>query len=256
MSPRNVYFKLIRSPQYSQSHQTMEKKLYLTPFNYSKGFSFFYQTSQYHFTIPNKTFYGEPLRMNRDNFTYSFYTKDSAISSNYTATVDIQNVNDPTEITFDYSGNNGISVTVPSTSDLIYNGVTVKGFKITDRDYGVSPVRVEIKTPSTSMIQLNQQVSGKLDFNSQKYCSSNPNYWNCMGNAQTSNNHFIFITTPQILQDALNGMIYRSSDTLSNITVTIYDGVVSYKTSCYYSYGIKCKYYLGRSMLFRPIIRF
>ena len=206
-----------------------------------------YQSDNYYFTIPNRTWSILPknrqlIHHSAANFTFRLVTGD-AISSPFTTSLQIRNVNDPTFLSFSASSSSSavatketemqdssVSVSLASTDLManLYSGITLTGFHITDHDLGVSPVRMQINTSNIGEFQLNPTYVDLLDFNSHSYCFAQV-YWKCHGSGQGASQYLEFVGLPHNIEKAINGMVYRTYDNRksvdSNITFTIYDGI-------------------------------
>jgi hypothetical protein len=261
---RNLFFQVLSFP----SHGTLPSLVgdshlvpnHLTPSEYDSGLRLSYTPPKDFFTYPNKTWAvpssgtQEDLHIPEVNFTVQMLatslsylhineTHDNiAYSSPFTSSIEIQNVNDPTFISFTpfakkskSSQSNNEEGTFSSiqqqdytTDDLIYSGVTIEGFQLIDHDNGVNPVRIRLNT-TNGKILLNQNAVSLLDFSSNAYCKYNKNTWRCHGNGEEANRNLIFVGTPKAIEKALNGMTFYSTiygeEIHQNISITIYDGV-------------------------------
>jgi hypothetical protein len=139
-----------------------------------------------------------------------------------------------------------ISLTLPVTSptEYLYHGIALNGFSLFDPDLGLHPIRIQVNTSNKGLLRLNTSlpwIREKVDFNSNAYCfGQNKQKWSCQGSTSASSSNLIFIASPLIVQQVLNGMIYRkdplaatSSSTSAmmkeNITITLFDGIVSFR---------------------------
>jgi hypothetical protein len=242
---------------------------HLSPSEYDSGLRLSYSPPKYFFTYPNKTWavpsgIQEDLHIPEVNFTFQMLATSSpflyinetsaniAYSYPFTSSIEIQNVNDPTFISFTplskksrSSHNNNDEGSFSSIShsfttfqsiqqqdytvyDNIYSGITIEGFELIDYDNGVSPVRIRLNT-TDGILLLNQNAVSLLDFHSNAYCMNHKNTWRCQGSGEEAKSTLIFVGTPKAIEKALNGMTFHSTlgseEIHQNISVTIYDGV-------------------------------
>lgn len=149
-------------------------------------------------------------------------------------TVQIQNVNDPTAIS--YSGRNNLQIYAYAGGDesaVNYTTIHLSGFEVVDPDLFVDPVRVQINTSNgihggVLSLNLNNVEPTALDFNSFKYCSPSGQAWRCLGDSAGDRN-MIFVTSPRDLNKVINGMKYISlqANQKDEISITIFDGEVN-----------------------------
>lgn len=78
-------------------------------------------------------------------------------------------------------------------------------------------------------MSLNASELSELDFNSDEFCFGGKKSWICQGDG-VSDKSMSFVAMPSAAARAINGMTYESlhPNILDNITVTFFDGEVSY----------------------------
>jgi len=204
----------------------------------------YYQSTGSYFTTPNRTWNGTALYFPQDEFTFRMTTKSNGTSISPAqslpmfTSVNIVNVNEATGIAFHSA--QPIQVTpLPGTSTSTATSavVALSGFTITDPDHGVDLIKVHINTTTGGILTLNPRSYRFLDFNSITHCGSGiktiaddddgvpSNKMECLGD--TTGTNMIFVTAPDCLALALNGMTYENTggkSILDTIAITIYDG--------------------------------
>lgn len=226
--------------------------------NYAESISLTYQSIGNYFTIPNHTWNGSALSYTTtkayDSYTnilrYQMVTNDSSSSSSHShaqsmiqqTRIEIQNVNDPTSITFPSTQPiEVIPLPGTDTTSSTKSVVPLHGFIVMDPDYGVDVIKVQINTTRGGILTLNPAAYPYLDFNSATYCysserssSSTSNSNNnssssldCIGDTKGKN--MVFVASPDVLAVALNGMTYETvgSNFKDTIHITLFDGNVS-----------------------------
>jgi len=242
---RNVTIKIISPTSFGKlygmtsSNNALQANSVLNKFissnDYATGISLYYQSSNGYFTYPNKTWdlekKGTKLNIIADNFTFIAVTSDGSQSAVATQSIAVQNVNDPTEISFQYpskwSQANMIeinSITDPSSnSNDDLTSAIITGFSVIDIDRDVDIIKVEISSSLGGKITLNVNYINRLIFNHYYLCCSTV-YSCCQGDGY-SDSSMAFFARPSDIQLALNGMKYVSTNPgLDNVNITLYDG--------------------------------
>lgn len=248
-------FKLIRSPTFgylfranstvgasSSSALINGDLLSSTPLlssQYSIGTSVLYQSPPRFFTYPSTTWNGTQLVVVPDSFDFVATTAtegmgggtSSAQSTVSTQYIGVLNVNDPTEITFTYSGvwAESQSITIhalgstSSSGDSLPSTAIIDGFKIIDPDRNVDQVRVQIIATNGGRLTLNRDAIPRLDFTSTR-CRTSV-VWQCIGSGY-SETRMSFLAMPADVEDALNGLTYQSVKPyiVDVINITVFDG--------------------------------
>lgn len=239
---RNITVKIIKPPSYGnlynytsstnpmKSNDVLVK--YIDSKNYPVGTTLYYQGSKGYFTYPNTTWdlamHGSKLDILPDYFTFVALTLDGSQSDVVTYDIRVLNVNDPTEISFQYpaqwSQANQIKVnSISSKSNSNDQSVIITGFTITDIDRDVDIIKVEIVSSLKGAITLNENHISSLIFNNVDICFSKA-YCCCQGDGY-SDSSMTFFARPSDLELALNGMKYVSTNPgLDTVNITLYDG--------------------------------
>lgn len=189
-----------------------------------------YQASTQYFNYPTHTWTRVALNHDSEVMTYSVYTADGVSSIAYSQPIIVKNRNDPTTLRF----RNATEVESPfsiyalgaNTQDTAtYTTLVVRCIEVLDPDLGVDPVRVKISTNAGGYVTLNQTALDKhgdwVFFTGAQYCSA------CIGDG-TEDPLMIFVTSPPILQELLEGLTFVSTEpnTMNQITIEVSDGVV------------------------------
>jgi hypothetical protein len=197
-----------------------------------------YRPVNHYFNSPNIAWNGTALTIDPEWFFYSFYTGDGAESVSMRQVIQVQNVNDRTDIRFNYPSSTSKYIVYAMDSSSSVNAerstLVLDTITIHDYDLGVDPVRVLIYA-TNGRISLNsdalQLYSDYILFNGATWC--NGDTWTCTGDG-TDDRRMIFISTPDILHSLLDGMTYAcyKPNIVDNITITIYDGEVGSLAYC------------------------
>ena len=242
---RNVTIKIISPTSFGKlynmtsSTNALQANSVLNKFisrnDYATGISLYYQGSKGYFTYPNRTWdlekKGTKLNIIPDNFTFIAVTSDGSQSAVATQSIAVQNVNDPTEISFQYplkwsQANmieiNSISDPSSNSNDDLTSAI-ITGFSVIDIDRDVDIIKVEISSSLGGKITLNVNYINRLIFNHYYLCCSTINSC-CQGDGY-SDSSMVFFARPSDIQLALNGMKYVSTKPgLDNVNITLYDG--------------------------------
>lgn len=190
------------------------------------------------FNFPNTTWDGVPLvQLGSEAVYFSLYTADSAQSVYTGQSIEVQNVNDPTALSFNYPPasdkrmRNGIFTIYAAEGATAateqYFTLVIDTIDIFDPDRGVDPVLVRILTTNAGSLSLNRTAlrmfGDRVQFNSLLCNASNGT---CSGDG-LDDNKIGFISTPDIAHSLLRGMTYTNlrPNLMDNITITIFDGL-------------------------------
>ncbi len=177
--------------------------------------------------MPNTSWDGTAI-IQRNSFTAKVVAADGAESSPFTILLNIQNVNDPTEILFEKANNTLLLTQTDLLNSYKYFATTLSGFKVIDPDKGADPIKVELQTSAAGKVEINKDDLSYLDFNSQRYCEGDSPL-PCEGDG-TLARRMVFVTSSNALEKALNRLYYQRPQGTTepeDISITIYDGVVS-----------------------------
>lgn len=201
----------------------------------TSGMTVLYRGPSHYFSSPAVDAFGQQLPFAPDNFTYKVVTTDGGESLPVVQHVHIRNVNSPTQLAFEYPV--GAAEIVVHSKDQPKGGTSnavstkISGFVATDPDRGADLMHVALITQGGGTVTLNKQFLGRLDYNSAKYCKSTAT-WACQGDGTSS--RMSFVTTPDELQKALNGLTFTFFESTSEdtISVMVYDGQVTPRSAC------------------------
>ena len=196
---------------------------------YSNGLMVKYIGNNYYFNYPTTNWNGTIIHAGDESFQYYVQSDDGEVSKIVKKFITVQNVNDPTNITFvPPKGWVGIVYAIgASTSSQYPTSIKFSGFSLIDRDLGVDVIKAEISSAMNGRLSINPNSLKQLDFNSDKYCFGSK-VWQCQGDG-ISNSNMIFVAAPSVIESAINGMTYQSltQNVVDNVTITLYDGAVS-----------------------------
>lgn len=183
-----------------------------------------------YFTFPNITCNGSTINRSPDAFNIQVSTQNKAHSKIILQNIIIQNVNDPTNITFSiYNESELIANSYADTTNdnKKYSILELNGFHVVDPDLDLDLVHVIVNTSNNGYVALNSKYLKYLDFNSQAYCKGHS--WKCWGSGAGATSQS-FVTSPSNLELALNGLTYYNygSNLIDTISITIFDGSVSF----------------------------
>ena len=197
---------------------------------YTSGIMVKYMGNKNYFNYPSVMWNGSALPTSAyDSFSYYARTDNFIQSSVETQFISVQNVNDPTEITFAYPDNADRFIaysSTPSGDDELFftSSIVISGFTLVDVDLNVDIIKAEVLV-NNGFVTLNQDYIHLLDFQSSKYCVAGRR-WGCLGSGFTDD-RMIFVGMPCDIENALNGLTYQTNlfSTKDVINVTLYDGV-------------------------------
>ena len=192
---------------------------------YTVGTSLGYTAPSGYFSTPAISWNGTAIASSgtlaRDSFVYAVFSADGAVSANITYTVEVQNRNDATEVSF--RTENPIYVR-PMTYTGGNTKATISGFMLIDPDHDVDMVRAVLASSEGAKLTLNSDFLPDLDFTSAEFCQAHTR-WQCKGSGYYED-EMGFVATPTQVALALNGLEYQinRANVVDNVTLSIYDG--------------------------------
>lgn len=200
----------------------------LMPSEYSIGFPIKYISHAHFFSYPMSKFNGDPiLGIVNDSMTVTTAACDSKqiASTSKEIHIIVQNVNDPTNITY-HPLKSPLTV-YPSgstSSNSNPSQIMLQRIQIFDPDLDVDIIRVKIDTINGGLITLMTSIIPKLDFISFTYCYGQI-AWQCTGDGYDDSS-MSFVGLPSDIEIALNGMQYQNPypDVTDYVEIILYDG--------------------------------
>ena len=195
--------------------------------------------------ISQSTKFSSPVQMlDRDLFVEKFTVRafqcvDFNLSSIATTMeVTVQNVNDPTEISYIYSRRHEIpeyTVYPSGNVNTVKFPTTIaidECCELLDLDQNIDVVKVEISTLSGGLITINDEASN-LDFTSEHYCRSRHVAWECVGDGY-DDEHLVFVGKPMDVEAAISNLKFSSphENVMDLVKITIYDGAMEFGGNC------------------------